>query len=199
MNTFPSEPKYIQFYPTLRCNLSCTFCFNRGIRVEKDIPIDDCARVIAFLADNGVKEIDILGGEPTLHPDLTQIVKLIDKKNLKAAISSNGYNTHLLKKLSETYKKDQIQIGISLNYDSGSRELHEYIIKYKPLLKSVCSKKQTFPETAEQYLRFPDIQYYLLFMDTVCRGDLKTSLTFFEYFQRLKSLKTIMGYALDGT
>src|SRR4030065_523691 len=155
MNTFPSKPKYIQFYPTLRCNLSCTFCFNRGIRVKKDIPIDDCARVIAFLADKGVKEIDILGGEPTLHPHFVQVVKLIYQKNLKAFISSNGCNVHLLEKISQTYEKDQIQIGVSLNDDSVPRELHEYIIKYKPFLKSVCSKKQTFPETHRKYLRCP--------------------------------------------
>ncbi len=191
MNTFPSKPKYIQFYPTLRCNLSCAFCFNRGIRIEKDISIDDCARVIAFLADNGVNEIDILGGEPTLHPHFIQMVELIYQKNLKAFISSNGCNVHLLEKISQTYEKGQIQIGVSLNDDSVSRELHEYIIKYKPFLKCVCSKKQTIPETHRKYLGFPDIQYYLLFMDTVCADDLKTSLTFSEYFQRLTSLKTI--------
>lgn len=191
MNTFPSEPEYIQFYPTLRCNLSCAFCFNRGIRVVKDIPINDCARIIAILADIGVKDIDILGGEPTLHSDFAHIVSLICKKNLKATISTNGSNIRLLEKLSETYKKDQIQIGISINYDSVPGEFHEYIIKHKPLLKSVCSKNQTLPYTAKQYLRFPDIKYYLLFMDTVYGDDLKSSITFSEYFQRLNSLKTV--------
>ncbi len=185
------RPHYIQFYPTLRCNFSCAFCFNRGIRVQKDISINDSAKVIAILTDTGVKEIDILGGEPTLHHDFALVVKQIHKSNLKANINSNGSNIHLLKNISQTYEKDRIQIGVSINYDSVSRELHEYIIKYKPFLKSVCSKKQIFPKTAEQYLRFPDIQYYLLFMDTVCRTDLKISLTFFEYFQRLNSLKTI--------
>jgi radical SAM protein with 4Fe4S-binding SPASM domain len=191
MNTWLSKPQYIQFYPTLRCNFSCAFCFNRGIRVKKDITINDSARAIAILADIGVKEIDILGGEPTLHDDFARIVRQINKKNLKVNISSNGSNIRFLREISQTYEKDRVQIGISLNDASVSGELHEYIIKYKPFLKSVCSKKQTFPETAEQYLRFPHIQYYLLFMDAVCRDDLKTSLTFFEYFQRLNSLKTI--------
>jgi radical SAM protein with 4Fe4S-binding SPASM domain len=189
MNRFPAPPQYIQFYPNLRCNLSCTFCFNRGIRVEKDISINDCERVTGILADIGVREIDILGGEPTLHPDFAHILKQFYRKNLKVTISSNGSNIHLLKNISQTYEKDQIQIGVSLNSDSVPKELHQYIIKYKPFLKSVCSKKQTFPESSRQYLKFPDIQYYLLFMDTVCVDDLITSLTFAEYFQRLKSLK----------
>jgi len=191
MDNSPTRPQYVQFYPTLRCNLSCAFCFNRGIRAERDIPINDCVRVLAILADIGVREIDILGGEPTLHSDFAQIMKQIYKKNLKANISSNGSNIYLLKEMSQTYEKDQIQIGVSLNYDSVSRELHEYIIKYKPFLKSVCSKEQIFPETAEQYLRFPDIHYYLLFMDTVYSEDLKTSLTFLEYLRKINSVRSI--------
>ena len=145
MTNFQSKPQYIQFYPTLRCNLSCTFCFNRGIRVGKDILFNDCIQVIGILADIGIEKIDILGGEPTLHPDFLEIVKLIWKKNLEATISSNGCNVHLLERLSQTYKKDQIRIGVSLNSGSVPGKLHEYIIKYKPLLKSVCSKKVSIP------------------------------------------------------
>jgi hypothetical protein len=46
--------------------------FQQRHKSKKDIPIDDCARIIAFLADNGVKEIDILGGAnppSSFYPD----------------------------------------------------------------------------------------------------------------------------------
>jgi len=187
--SFSDSLQYIQFYPTLRCNLSCTFCFNRGIESAKDISTKDFVKIISILAAIGVGEIDILGGEPTLHSDLSQIVDLICKQNLKVLISSNGFNVQLLKKLSEPCVKENIQIGISLNYDPPSEELHEYIIKYKPLLKSVFSKKQAIPEHAMQYLRLPDIRYYLLFMDTIDKDDLKAALSFPEFFQRIVSLK----------
>lgn len=191
MNNSPSKPQYIQFYPTLRCNLSCTFCFNRGIRTVKDISITDCARVVGCVADIGIKEIDILGGEPTLHSDFLEIVNLIWKRNLKATISSNGRSVHLLERLSHTYKKDQIRIGVSLNSGSVPGKLHEYIIKHKPLLKSVCSKEATIPESAGQYLSLPDLRYYLLFMDSVCQDHLKMSLPFCEFLKRLNGLKSI--------
>jgi radical SAM protein with 4Fe4S-binding SPASM domain len=191
MNNFQSKPQYIQFYPTLRCNLSCTFCFNRGIRVGTDIPFNDCTRVIGILADIGVREVDILGGEPTLHSDFLEIVKLIWKRNLEATISSNGCNVHLLKRLSQTYKNDQIRIGVSLNSISVPGKLHEYIIKYKPLLKSVCSKEVSIPESGGQYLSLPDLRYYLLYMDAVCQDDLEMSLPFWEFLKRLNGLKSI--------
>jgi radical SAM protein with 4Fe4S-binding SPASM domain len=191
VNNSPSKPRYVQFYPTLQCNLSCTFCFNRGIGTVKDISITDCARVVRCVADIGVKEIDILGGEPTLHSDFLEIVKLIWERNLEATISSNGCNVHLLEKLSQTYKKDQIRIGVSLNSISVPGKLHEYIIKYKPILKSVCSKEVSLPESGGQYLSLPNLRYYLLYMDAVCQDDLKMSLPFCEFLKRLNGLKSI--------
>ncbi len=185
------SPQYIQFYPTLKCNLSCTFCFNRGIKSEEDISINEFEKIVSIIADTGVKEIDILGGEPTLHSEFAQIVALIYKNNLKTTISSNGSNINILEELSGTYKREQIRIGISIYSDPITSELHEYIIKYKPLLKSICSKQQTIPETAQQYLRLSGIEYYLLFMDTLYHDDFKNSLPFYDFCQTIKSLKAV--------
>lgn len=163
----------------------------------KDISINDCAKIISVISDIGVKEIDILGGEPTLHPGFFQIIDLIYKNKLRTTISSNGCNIYLLEELSRRYNNDQIKVGISINSDVVSRELHEYIIKYKPLLKSVCSKKQTIPEVAKDYLRQLDVKYYLLFMDTLNKDDLKKSLPFYEFFKKVDNLKNIYK-DLDG-
>lgn len=191
MNSSRSKPLYIQFYPTLQCNLSCTFCFNRGVRTVEDISISDCARVIRDVADIGVKEIDILGGEPTLHPDFLEIVKLIRKRNLRITISSNGCNVHPLQRLSQTYTKDQVRIGVSLNSISVSGRLHEYIIEQKPFLKSICFKELSIPENGRHYLSLPGLRYYLIYMDAVCRDDLKISLPFRRFFLGLNGLKSI--------
>jgi len=191
MNNSPSKPRYIQFYPTLDCNLSCTFCFNRGIGTVKDISISDCTKLVQCVADIGINEIDILGGEPTLHPYFLNIVELIRRRNLKATISSNGHNVYFLERLSQTYKKEQVQIGVSLNSGSVPEKINEYIIKHRPFLKSVCSKEASIPESGRQYLSLPDLRYYLLFMDAVCQDDLELSLPFREFFQRLNSLKSI--------
>jgi radical SAM protein with 4Fe4S-binding SPASM domain len=158
---------------------------------KKDISINDFENIILIIADSGVKEVDILGGEPTLHPEFAQMVDLICKNNLKATISSNGFNIHLLEELSRTFNGKRIKIGVSIHSAPITRELHEYIIGYKPLLKSVSSKQQTIPEIAEQYLRLSGIQYYLLFMDTLYNDDLKNSLPFYEFFKRIKCLKGV--------
>ena len=184
-------PQYIQFYPTLRCNLSCTFCFNRGISSKTEMNVKDFKKVISIISDVGVQEIDMLGGEPTLHPEFIQIVDIIYRNKIKTTISTNGSNIQILEELSKQYNGNVIKIGVSLNSDILSRELHEYIIKYKPVLKSVCLHKRTIPETARNYLGLSDIEYFLLFMDTLYEDDLKTSLPFYEFLKALNNLKDI--------
>jgi len=147
--------------------------------------------MISVISDAGVKEIDILGGEPTLHPEFFQIIDIINNTKLKTTISSNGYNISLLERLSQKYNNGCIKVGISINSNVISKELHEYIIEYKPFLKSICSKKQMIPDVAKNYLKQSDMKYYLLFMDTLHKDDLKKSLPFYEFFKKIEDLKNI--------
>jgi radical SAM protein with 4Fe4S-binding SPASM domain len=188
---YTHSPQYIQLYPTLKCNLSCPFCFNREIPSVKDISIDNFQKVISVMSDIGVKEIDMLGGEPTLHPEFKQIIDFIYSSTLKTTISSNGHNINLLREISRRYNGNCINVGVSINSDSISGELHEYIITHKPLLKSVCSKKQLIPEIAKGYLGMSGIEYYLIFMDPLYKDDLKNSLPFYEFFQIIHTLKEL--------
>jgi hypothetical protein len=64
----PAAPAYVQFFPTLRCNESCDFCFNRGLAPLPDVEPAEFARMLDRLLAAGVDTLDLLGGEPTLHP-----------------------------------------------------------------------------------------------------------------------------------
>ncbi|MDH5201680.1 MAG: radical SAM protein [Nitrospirota bacterium] len=184
-------PQYIQFYPTLKCNFNCTFCFNRGISSDTEVNLKDFERIVSVASDGGVEEIDMLGGEPTLHSGFSQITDILYTNKLKTTISTNGSNIPLLEKLSKKYNGELIKIGVSLNADVITEELHEYITMYKPILKSICSNKRIIPESAQHYLGLTDIEYYLLFMDTVHDDDLRTSLPFYEFLKELNNLKDI--------
>lgn len=182
-------PQYIQFYPTLKCNFNCTFCFNRGISSKTEITIDDFERRVSVLSALGVKEIDILGGEPTLHPELGRIIEIIYRNHIKTTLSTNGSHVDILKKVLSEYNNGLITVGVSVNSDIITKKLHKYITTYKPMVKSVCSKKQIAPKTAEHYFGLSGVEYYLLFKDIVDKNDLKNSLPFYEFIKELNNLK----------
>jgi len=189
--------RYVQFFPTLRCNCACDFCFNREIPIGSDLKIHDFEQIVAVLKDTGIEQIDILGGEPTLYPELIQLIDIINTFQLKTTMSSNGTNVHILNVLSQRYTREHLKIGISLNANGLSQDLHEYIVRHKPILKSICTKESIIPEICKQYIGLSGIEYFLLYMDAVDKKDLENSVPFYEFYLQLLRLKAIY-IGIDG-
>ncbi len=182
------HPDYIQFFPTLNCNLHCGFCFNRGLNTDSEITSDSFERLAGIILDAGICEIDILGGEPSLHPDIVRLIDIAATLKLRLNLSTNGTNVAILERLSETYGKGIVNIGISLNGNRVTKELENYIFKHRPLLKTIY-KKTGLPSQAIRYLGLTETTYYLLYMDAVNKSDLLESLHFSHYYKQLSDLR----------
>jgi len=180
---------YIQFFPTFRCNESCSFCFNRGISPVPDIGISEFGKLADILAGEGIEEIDILGGEPTLHHDLIRLIESACEKGLRVSMSTNGSNVQLLKSLSVNFDRDLLEIGISLKEKSVHTALSSYVKEHKPLLKSVCTSQLFLPESAAGFLDMRDIRYYAIFMDAMHASDLGRCLSFPRFHESLQDLR----------
>jgi MoaA/NifB/PqqE/SkfB family radical SAM enzyme len=85
-----SHPYMAQIVPMRRCNLACTYC-NEYDDSSKPVPIDEMLRRIDHLGRLGTAVITISGGEPTLHPELDDIIKRIRKTGAIAGMITNGY------------------------------------------------------------------------------------------------------------
>lgn len=191
--TTPGRPGFVQLYPTLRCNRACGFCFNRGVEAYADIEIRDFEKLVETLLELGVKEIDLLGGEPTLLPEFPRMADIIHKTGLKASLSTNGSNVGALKDLAIRCPASRIKTGVSINAPLVSPELHAYIARHKPMLKSVCNHTGRVPAAAKGYLGVKGLEFYFIYMDAISREDVKMTMPFYEYLEKLESLKT--GYS----
>jgi len=84
---------YAQLVITRNCNLSCTYC-NEYTTGAPHIPAETLIRRIDILDDLGVLIYDILGGEPLMHPALSDLVTHIKSKQHGAnlvTVISNGF------------------------------------------------------------------------------------------------------------
>jgi radical SAM protein with 4Fe4S-binding SPASM domain len=61
-----SRPRYIQLYPTTRCNQGCSFCFNTSSEQVSDMTYEAALRLLEILSWHGIDDLDIMGGEPFL-------------------------------------------------------------------------------------------------------------------------------------
>lgn len=82
----------LQIFITNTCNLRCKGCFARSIIGENNshISIEEYEKVIKTLIKKGGKQVNLLGGEPLLHPKLKEILNLNKKYNIKTTIYTNG-------------------------------------------------------------------------------------------------------------
>ncbi len=104
---------------TLKCNRSCKFCFQKSIVTDPQmpdfIPIDNVKKVIEFLKASQMDSIDLLGGEPTLHPEIIPIMELLKGEGFNITLITNGlYQPNLREALSKHIQK------FLINYDNPS-------------------------------------------------------------------------------
>lgn len=75
---------------TKRCNLSCPYCFADGGE-GKDLPYDEVCRNLDQMFDKGIRFLHLSGGEPTVHPELLEIIAYAVKKGFYyIQLNTNG-------------------------------------------------------------------------------------------------------------
>jgi len=199
----PAAPAYVQFFPTLRCNLGCDFCFTRELAPLPDVEPKDFERLLDRLRAAGVETLDLLGGEPTLHPRLEELVAAIAARRMSTTLSTNGHgDLDLLERLEDRFGRATLRIGVSVNGRESPGSLREYIARRAPLVKSVCFRDRDLPPAAAEHLARPGAEYYLIFRDTLTAHELGDSVDYPEYRSRLDTLRAChpqaAGVACDG-
>lgn len=92
------------------CNLKCSHCFKSANNILKNtIQLDEIKKLATSLK-NKVNKITITGGEPTIHPNINEILKLLED-DFEVCLMTNATNLHNLDP--EIIEKlDSIQISI---------------------------------------------------------------------------------------
>ena len=107
-----SHPIVAQIIPIRRCNLACTYC-NEFDKSSPPVPTQAMLRRIDKLAELGTSIITFSGGEPTLHPDLDELISRVRERDAIATIITNGYllTPNRIKRLNKA-GLDYLQISI---------------------------------------------------------------------------------------
>lgn len=79
---------------TDRCNFRCVYCLDPGVRflpADQLMSVDEIVRVASVCVGLGVRKIRLTGGEPTLHPQLTEIIARLSRLPLRdLSMTTNG-------------------------------------------------------------------------------------------------------------
>jgi radical SAM protein with 4Fe4S-binding SPASM domain len=86
-----SRPTYVVWELTLRCDLACRHCSSRaGLARDDELDTDEALDVVAQLADLGVGEVTLIGGEAYLRDDWTRIVGALRDEGIDVTMVTGG-------------------------------------------------------------------------------------------------------------
>jgi MoaA/NifB/PqqE/SkfB family radical SAM enzyme len=117
--------------PMRRCNLACGYC-NEYDKTSDPVPFEIMTRRLDKLRELGVSVIIISGGEPTLHPQLDEIISHARQRGMLVGLITNGY--YLTKERIERLNKaglDYMQISVdNVKPDEVSQKSLKVIDRY---------------------------------------------------------------------
>lgn len=131
----PAERKcYAVWEITLKCNLACSHCGSRAGDARTDeLTTEEALDLVHQLADVGVNEVTLIGGEAYLRSDWLQIAEEITKCGMTATMTTGGYG------ISETTARRMKEAGIaqvSISID-GLEDVHDRL-RGKPGSWAAC-------------------------------------------------------------
>jgi nif11-class peptide radical SAM maturase 3 len=118
---------------TLKCNLACSHCGSRaGSAREKELSTEEALDVVRQLAEVGIQEVTLIGGEAFLRPDWLEIARAITDAGMLCGMTTGGYGISL--DMARRMKEAGIAM-VSISTD-GMEETHDRLRGRKGSWKS---------------------------------------------------------------
>ena len=124
--TFSKNSSNLFFHILTKCNLSCKHCYiNKEQHGENTLDIKTIKNWLTlFSKKNRQMNLIFLGGEPTLHPDLSLAIKHAKKIGFKSiTIDTNGY---LFNNILDKITSDEVDF-ISFSLDGATKKTNDSI------------------------------------------------------------------------
>jgi len=83
-------PIWAQVNVTWRCNLDCSYCTEYD-NSKGHVPTADVIARIDKCKELGCIHVDLIGGEPMLHPDLPKLMRAIVDRQMTTGMTTNGF------------------------------------------------------------------------------------------------------------
>lgn len=128
---------------TLKCNLACSHCGSRaGNARPEELSTEEALDLVRQLAEVGIKEVTLIGGEAFMRPDWLTIAEAIAKSGMVCSMTTGGFGISL--ETAQRMKDAGIQT-VSVSFD-GMEETHDRLRGRKGSWKSALKTMSHFQE-----------------------------------------------------
>lgn len=119
---FSPRKAYAVWEITLRCNLACKHCGSRAARArEGELTTAEALDLVGQLAEVGIDEVTLIGGEAFLRPDWLSIAAAIREAGMACTMTTGGYGITSAK-ASKMQRAGISHVSVSID---GLEETHD--------------------------------------------------------------------------
>ncbi len=133
---------------TNACNLRCLHCMRDKLEDRRFIPLDVVQKVLREAKTYGIWFVSLTGGEPTLHPQLEELLETIAGEDFNFRLITNGFQfkSKVLPILLRPHIKKHLQ-HVSISLDGATAKTHdanrgEGAFKTSMEMLSLCKLKE---------------------------------------------------------
>jgi len=116
------KPEYIIWIFTATCNLDCLHCYTYRFRGLRELSLQEKLKLAKDIGENGIKYVNLTGGEPLIHSHLPQVLLMLHEYNVEKSIVTNA--TLVRDNIVELLYKTDTHIFATIE---GPREVHDKI------------------------------------------------------------------------
>jgi len=124
-NNYPLNTLY--FYLTQGCNLKCRHCW-LSPKYEEKAETFLSVKTFEFILEQGIElgltGVKLTGGEPLLHPEILELIKIVQKKQLRLTVETNGVLCSQEIALAIAQSK---ACFVSVSLDAADEKTHEWM------------------------------------------------------------------------
>ena len=136
---WPGKLCSVLFLP--HCNFRCPYCHNHSLVFHPEqyatVPLEDVLARLHSLR-TWIDGVCLTGGEPTLHTDLSLLVRKIKRHRFLVKLDTNGSNPQMLGNLIEGGEIDFISMDVKAPLDPSRYSRSTGLsVNLKPILESI--------------------------------------------------------------
>jgi radical SAM protein with 4Fe4S-binding SPASM domain len=129
----PRAPYRLDLALTYRCNNDCAHCYNVAphspLQQARELTTDDWKKILDKAWALGIPHIIFTGGEPTLHPDLPELIAHAESNG-----QITGLNTNARRLSDERFVNRLVESGldhVQITLESSRPEVHDEMVRAK--------------------------------------------------------------------
>ncbi|MCI1965458.1 MAG: radical SAM protein [Oscillospiraceae bacterium] len=150
-----SLPRRLVLELTNACNLNCVMCGRNAAKFQPTAFHLDWLQWLEPILDD-IEEVTLMGwGEPTIHPDFTKMLEIINRHSARKYFCSNGMNLKNITDAIFQYKVDVFAVSV----DGATAETNAKIRKGSDLNQIANNLQNIVDIKHRESLKYPYINF----------------------------------------